>query len=95
VDYNIATSTERVGDTSYMAPEAFSESAPEACKTARDIWSFGVLICEVLVRDFFPALVQDYPAILGVTSVSRELTDKIQEKAKRILSGDAMGRIRT
>jgi len=36
----------------YMPPEAFTKSAQLGSKRARDIWSFGVLMCEVLVPYF-------------------------------------------
>jgi len=40
------------GTRLYMPPEAFNSSTRDANDCAQDIWSFGVLICVVLVPKF-------------------------------------------
>lgn len=61
----IPTSSVLAYDLPYIAPET---SAQQDNGTARDMWSFGFVICEVLVPDFVGQLVREHPGILNLAS---------------------------
>jgi len=78
------TSTGAVGTLAYMPPEAFSKSAQKANMSARDIWSFGVLMCEVIEPDFLGSLVRDQPKRLHSVSERTQFAKKVAEMAHSI-----------
>lgn len=85
------TSTGLAGTLAYMPPEAFSESAQKTSMTSRDIWSFGVLMCEVLVPNFLGNLVKQHPEGLHVMAIGGAFARKISASAKEILYGKVLG----
>jgi len=75
------TYTRPTGTSLYMPPEAFSSSAHSASTPARDIWSFGVLMCEILVPGFLANIVRNYPegveAITGSGQFAKEVAESV------------------
>jgi len=76
--------TRPTGTSLYMPPEAFSRSAQDATKPARDIWSFGVLMCEVLDPTFLENLEYDHPEEADVITRSGKFARKVAESAGKM-----------
>jgi len=77
------------GTLSYLAPEGFSNTTREACKAPRDIWSFGVLLCELLQPKFMDSLALGYISELRSCCAmnTKIFARKVAEEAQKI-SGD-------
>jgi len=65
-------------------PEAFSKSAQQGSKRARDIWSFGVLICEVLIPNFLLNIVNRHPEGVHAITGSGQFANEIAETVRII-----------
>lgn len=80
--------TRPTGTSLYMPPESFSNSAQKGSRRSRDIWSFGVLMCEVMVPDFLLNIVHKHPEgvheITGTGQFAKEVAESV-----RTISWDA------
>lgn len=74
----------------YLPPEYFTTSAPKASKLSRDIWSFGVLMCEVLEPGFLRNVSRDIPEGVPVAAVGGKFAKNVAENAQNITGEQAL-----
>lgn len=85
--------TRPTGTSLYMPSDAFGSSALDTGKPVRDIWSFGVLICEVLVPDFLLNIVRKYPE--GVDEITRngQFAQEVVESMRTVSCDAGLGEL--
>ena len=83
--HNTQVFTKPTGSSHYMPPEAFNNSVRDSSKRARDIWSFGVLICEVVDPHFLSNLVHAQPNVSGT-----DFGKKVAESASTISCNESL-----
>jgi len=76
--------TRPLGTDLYMPPEAYSRVAQRGSRRPRDIWSFGVLVCEVSIRAFFSDIGRNHPEGLDGLIRSAEFPEKVAETARTL-----------
>lgn len=76
--------TRPTGTSLYMPPEAFNSSPHDGSMPARDIWSLGVLMCEVLEPGFLASIVRDHPQGIHVITGSGQFAIEVAEKAQTL-----------
>jgi len=64
-----------------MPPEAYSRVAQDGSRRPRDIWSFGVLVCEVSIPDFFKHIGRNHPEGVHELIRSGQFPEKVAETA--------------
>lgn len=67
-----------------MPLEATSKPAQDANMLARDIWSFGVLIFELLVPNFLENVVQNHSEEVVAITENGEFAKKVAESVRNI-----------
>jgi len=81
---SINSYTRPTGTKLYMPPEAFSNLAQAGSIRARDIWSFGVLMCDVLVPDFLVNILRKQPEGEHGCTGSEKFAKEVAETVRNI-----------